>query len=417
MFFRKKTPVVFIHGILGSMGEGILKGTGELDFGISEMVYRPIIDILEDFGYREGKNLFICYYDWTKKNMDSATNYLIPTIEKAKQISKSPKIDIVSHSMGGIVARAYAQSEDYKDDINKLIMIGTPNAGSANAYFFWSGGELVSKNTYKNVLYTLIKSVFMWYVKFKYKKSVDMEFIRDKIPSVKELLPTDEYGNYLISKEENQDIDINKMSIKNNFVNSLNSNKDILRKRNIKTYMIVGKDVDTIDKIKVISQDEKIEKWRDGKPVGVLKTCMGDGTVTCSSMEIVDGKTIYIDSDHAKILSNCRKELGAVLNIRRGILIKKEERFKIIYVIIGKHIKIEIDEEKTRNCESCNIITKKMSDDVGWTMIKATDEGDIDIKINATQDGGKVVIKKANISTGIIEEKVINISNKISLKI
>lgn len=45
------------------------------------------------------------------------------------------KVDIVGHSMGGLLTRGYLQSADYRDDIHRLITLNTPHSGSqfANA--------------------------------------------------------------------------------------------------------------------------------------------------------------------------------------------------------------------------------------------------------------------------------------------
>lgn len=43
------------------------------------------------------------------------------------------KVDIVAHSMGGLLSRIYLQSSDYKQDINKLITHNTPHSGSQSA--------------------------------------------------------------------------------------------------------------------------------------------------------------------------------------------------------------------------------------------------------------------------------------------
>ena len=65
-------------------------------------------------------------------------------IQEVKRREGVDKIDIVSHSMGGLVSRAYIERSDfqegdgallyydysYGDDVRKLIMLGTPNHGS-----------------------------------------------------------------------------------------------------------------------------------------------------------------------------------------------------------------------------------------------------------------------------------------------
>jgi pimeloyl-ACP methyl ester carboxylesterase len=40
------------------------------------------------------------------------------------------RVDIVAHSMGGLVARAYVEGPDYAGGVGRLILVGTPNAGS-----------------------------------------------------------------------------------------------------------------------------------------------------------------------------------------------------------------------------------------------------------------------------------------------
>jgi pimeloyl-ACP methyl ester carboxylesterase len=39
-------------------------------------------------------------------------------------------LDIVAHSMGGLVARAYVEGDDYAGNVKHLILLGTPNMGS-----------------------------------------------------------------------------------------------------------------------------------------------------------------------------------------------------------------------------------------------------------------------------------------------
>ncbi|MBR9920771.1 MAG: T9SS type A sorting domain-containing protein [Bacteroidetes bacterium] len=59
------------------------------------------------------------------------------------------KIDIVGHSMGGILSRLYLQGANYADDIHKLITLNTPHSGS-NWGYVWAG-----TSTYCSVLETL----------------------------------------------------------------------------------------------------------------------------------------------------------------------------------------------------------------------------------------------------------------------
>jgi pimeloyl-ACP methyl ester carboxylesterase len=40
------------------------------------------------------------------------------------------RVDVIAHSMGGLVARAYVEGPDYAGGVDRLILVGTPNAGS-----------------------------------------------------------------------------------------------------------------------------------------------------------------------------------------------------------------------------------------------------------------------------------------------
>ena len=415
MFFRKKKrPIIFLHGILGSMGEPIFKGQGELHFGIAEVVYRPFIDDLRRLGYREDRDLFICYYDWTKENKKSVDDYLIPMIKKAKQKTKSDSVDIIGHSMGGLVARTYAQGETYANDINKLIMIATPNLGAANAYYFWSGGDLVSKDSYKNVIYKIIKNSFLWYIKFQYKKTIDMEFVRKNIPSVEQLLPSYGYGDYLLIENSDRYIDIKNMNIQNEFLNKLNEKKDILKERNIEIYNIIGKDINTIEYIKVRRQRKGKETWKDGRPVDFVETNQGDGTVASKSVMSIEGEKIYINSNHTDILLNCKDQLAKILcidhrNIFRQILVANQEDKKdVLYSIIAKDIK-DIDIRALTN--SYEIISKQTHENIVWLSLRSIDNNEINLEIKALSDNAKLIVYKVDINKKIACEENINIKD------
>lgn len=57
----------------------------------------------------------------------------------------SDKVNIVAHSMGGLVTRSLIQSDNYAYNINKLMMFATPNHGSYNSRMVYYGLELVSE--------------------------------------------------------------------------------------------------------------------------------------------------------------------------------------------------------------------------------------------------------------------------------
>lgn len=121
-------------------------------------VYKGLIDSLLARGYTEGDwnkpqatDVFYVFpYDWRRDNVETA-RLLIQKIEAVKRSVKRPdlKFDIIAHSMGGLIAR-YAAMYGAADlpvegrnpiptwagakHINKLLMFGTPNEGSVDAF-------------------------------------------------------------------------------------------------------------------------------------------------------------------------------------------------------------------------------------------------------------------------------------------
>lgn len=420
----KRYPIVFIPGIFGSLGDDILEGTGNFDFGFAEFIYRPIIKTLKDMGYKEGKNLFISYYNWTMRNMDSATNYLIPTIEKAKEVTKSPKVDIVSHSMGGIVARSYAQSKLYNSDINKLIMIGTPNTGSAKAYYFWSGAEFASDEFPKNILYKVVRNSYMWYFKNKYKKKLNIEDIRRRFPSVEELLPDYNYGDYLFEDklEKDKPIPIKDMHAKNNYLNKLNRNINILKRRKIRVYSIVGTNTETSKDIKVQKINSSIPLWQDGKPIEDIKTNLGDGTVICDSAGFLKDRLVYINSDHVEILKDCKYALSSILQTKISKTDKEESKtYNKIHNIIAtdiEDISINMDDKDKyisnhQKFNSDQIISRKIGEDMYWIMIRCNDN--IKVKLTSKKHSGEVNIYTNNMNTRKNENKKIKVTGNLKV--
>ncbi|HEX5876109.1 MAG TPA: hypothetical protein VFY60_15775 [Pyrinomonadaceae bacterium] len=125
-------------------------------------VYRDLIEALRRYaGYRDGNwenpaadghqdTFYVFPYDWRQDNVANARE-LVRRLERLKTKLQRPdlKFNVVAHSMGGLIARYAAmygdadlpEGEDAIQPtwlgaahISKIVMIGVPNEGSADAF-------------------------------------------------------------------------------------------------------------------------------------------------------------------------------------------------------------------------------------------------------------------------------------------
>jgi hypothetical protein len=92
-------------------------------------VYDTLLDFLKSNEF-SGRKIIEFDYDWRLSNFDNAV-LLKQTVERA---AGPGQVDVVAHSMGGIIARIYFQSLGGNEKINNLIMLGTPHRGSAEIF-------------------------------------------------------------------------------------------------------------------------------------------------------------------------------------------------------------------------------------------------------------------------------------------
>ncbi len=93
-------------------------------------IFEGLISELEGNGYSEGDNLFVLPYDW-RLDIGVASELLNTKINQVKTLGIG-KVDLVTHSMGGLVAKNYIDTYG-KNSIDKLIMVAAPHLGSPKA--------------------------------------------------------------------------------------------------------------------------------------------------------------------------------------------------------------------------------------------------------------------------------------------
>jgi pimeloyl-ACP methyl ester carboxylesterase len=288
-----RLPVLFVPGLGGSFNLGVLldwrgptiKGWGFppfLDYG------KTMLDGFIRAGYTRDRDLFVAFYDWRKAVQDSATTYLIPWIDQARERSGAAQVVLVAHSMGGLVARSYLQSAGYRNDVARLITLGTPHRGAANSYDTWEGGDINWDSTAGTVM-----QVYVWYLEHihPFQTNLNMlQTIRSLAPGLRDLLPIDDY---LVSQAvPPQPQPERLMHERNLWVGMLGSADGLTTLFNrVSVTTINGQGMTTLQSLVVqapLPPTTDPAPYPDGKPVSKQTTGEGDGTVLLASAQIAD---------------------------------------------------------------------------------------------------------------------------------
>ncbi len=153
-----KRPIILIHGILGSTLQNDRSSTlypvmpkeicSTLDqcqglsfwsIAFDTLGWKGLQTKLEEMGYK----VYLAPWDWRQGSLDrAAQGFLLPVIEQALKDSPGhQRVDVIAHSMGGLVTRDLIQRLNKGNLIERFVMVGTPNGGSVNAYYLMSAAD------------------------------------------------------------------------------------------------------------------------------------------------------------------------------------------------------------------------------------------------------------------------------------
>lgn len=314
---QEPDPIILVPGMMVSFNPvttlGDLAG-GKWDFAPgSRPLYQALIERLGQQGFAENQNLFISHYDWRNPVSDAAANYLKPAIDHAKQVTGSDQVNIVAHSMGGLVSRAYIQSSDYNNDVNHLITLGTPNLGASGAYVAWEGGE-VPQEWDAGIRFYLTSVENALRIKRAALLPRPLSF-RTFFPSLKDLLPIQNYAN-----KNSAVLPFENLTEQNPFLQRLQDTTSLLSGITLTT--IAGQDQPTLNEIELTpdrtATDILLDRWRDGHPnpdPPAVDSEAGDHTVMLSSALFGSNQITLPNTAHDKLPEAAQEEVLAALGL------------------------------------------------------------------------------------------------------
>ncbi|MFH0749817.1 MAG: hypothetical protein V1917_02785, partial [Candidatus Gottesmanbacteria bacterium] len=303
------TPIVIIPGMFSSWNKEEMleyKHSNNAEWKLLGFVkeYEGIIKTLKNLEYKENENLFIWPYDWRQPVVDISTQ--LDTYLSNKVFNKPGinTINIIGHSLGGLVARTWTQSSDNKNKVSHLITLGSPHQGVIQPYLAWEGGEISQGNTVLSFATQVLLQIN------KKKFQTNRETIQQTFPVLKDLLPSQPY---LIRKSDNSEITKNQMYVWNTWQETINSSVQFIYSI---FDAIAGTGIDTPNKY-VVVQPNKIDfllgNWQDGKPESTINMT-GDGTVNTSRAVFSDDSSNSLTKNHGDLIAS-KEGIQKILDI------------------------------------------------------------------------------------------------------
>lgn len=305
----QKRPIIIIPGFMASWNRDAILHNQTVDYTAWKLQnfvkeYDGLINTLKNIGYQENINLFLFPYDWRQsieKTTDDLNSYLQTKIWNDKP---NQKINIIGHSLGGLVGRIFAQKN--KDKINQIISVGSPHFGAVQFYKPLEAGEIDRANTFlwlaEKIVLILNKSTL----------ESDRVTIANKFPAAKDLFPT---FNFLKDTSGNE-ISIDDLTIKNTFLTSYNQTFSEIFP--LFTAIFGEKDKNTLAGYIVEPQnslDQLLGNYSDGKPTESYSD-LGDYLILSkSASQDTDSEKFYFD--HGEIITkrDAIKKILGILNI------------------------------------------------------------------------------------------------------
>ena len=302
-------PIIVLPGFMGSWNRKAIIHNQEVsifDWKIPSFIkeYNGVINSLRNLGYQENQDFFVFPYDWRKPIEQISDDLRTFLQQKIWEQNPNKKINLIGHSLGGLVARIFSQKN--KDKVNQIVSVGAPHQGVVQVYKPLQAGEIDRENTFLWLVHKIIL------VLNKTSIEPDRETIKKRFPVVLDLFPT---FNFLKNKN-GQEIEIDSLSIKNNTLLTYNSTFPQIF--DIFTAIYGEKDEKTpagyiIESPNIL--DQIFGNYPDGRPIDILYE-KGDYTVlTKSANQDTDSQILYFD--HGEVISEKEsiKKIFDVLNL------------------------------------------------------------------------------------------------------
>lgn len=264
--------------------------------------FLSLVNTLEDSDYMENEYLFTFPYDW-RVDIQNSAQVLRNKINDIKSQLGVEKVNLVAHSMGGLLVKKYLK--DYGgDSVDKFVDIGTPHEGSPNSFsslmYGYTDISILNKERIKSISQNM-SSVYELLPSRNYFDDSNRYYVFDAV-SGNDRLTFDQTSTYLKTSGRNSAL-VDRADTFHQEIDGLNPSD-----YGVETYNIVGCGTPTIGQFYILEAGEH--------SIYNIKMINGDGTVPLRSAEALTASTTYYvkSAQHAVMPSTSGvKELIASL--------------------------------------------------------------------------------------------------------
>ncbi|MBL7078644.1 alpha/beta fold hydrolase [Candidatus Shapirobacteria bacterium] len=287
----EKFPIILLPGLGASWNtDGILTGAqkpqGEWQMTPFVNIYDNLANSLINSGYELGNDLFVFNYDW-RQPISNIANDLDLFIQNN---IGDQEINLVGHSLGGLVARAWWQ-DNHDEKINKIITLGSPHQGVLQAYEALAGGKISDSFSWGsaalNILLRLRNPIY----------KTNAQIIQNEAPVLNDLVPVFDF-----LKKGRRIYSYQKLTYKNEFLENINQSIFNLDK----IEYLSGNTGANVNEWLIVKSPTLVENllglWPDGVPYRRYQAA-GDETVLLKSSSLNKDPEIY-SLDHRQLVSS-----------------------------------------------------------------------------------------------------------------
>lgn len=358
---KVQNKIVFLPGMGGSWNERAMvlnQDVAQSEWRMTPFVknYDSMLNAFDTNNLVKNKDYFVYNYDWRKpmaSQIIDFNNYV-----SGLGITGSEKVDIVGHSMGGLIGRIWTQENTNK--VGKVITLGTPNLGSVKVYEMWNGAKISDSVDISsiaiNVLLTLQRN----------KKQTAVETLQTYAPALKDLLPT---FNYLKKNGANVTPPSNSyLTDKNLGVSSIFD----------KLLAVSGSGFKTKDTINLTERtvfDTMLGLWPQGRPLSYVEAD-GDVTVLKKSAVVAGDNSANVVSNHGEITNKSVNIVLSELGLGKTISYVAGNSFDGAVFYIGSPASLKV------NCGADDI-----NETDGFVLVAGKNMADCIVKLTGTENG------------------------------